>query len=251
MENLNKIERFLTGKMPPAEAEAFKQEMANNEALAREVDMQRLELTAIELLAKEDLRTRMKKVLEEEKPFERLDSERHASRRLIVQWTVAAVTVLLLFWAYFSLWPRPTQLSKDRLAQKGYKENPAFSEAIRGEGTTFLKKEYMDIITDWNHDRAKEAITYFLARADSSGLQTDKLNLGHAYMVDKNFQQALALFTEIENDQNSNALLKQEARYYKALALIGIDELESARAIFQQLQSTGYNAAGQMLQLME
>lgn len=250
MENLDKIEKFLTGKMPPAEAEAFKREIANSEALAREVNMQRLELTAIELLAKEDLRTEMKKVLEEEKPFERLDSERQASRRFRVKFTVAAATIILLFWACFFLWP--TQLSKDRLVEVTYEKVPPNFDIKKGDGTTSLNREYMDIIIDWNHDRAKEAITYFLARADSSGLQTDKLNLAHAYMVDRNYQQALALFTEIENNQNSNALLKQEARYYKASALIGIDEAESARAIFQQLLSTRYkDAVGQMLQLME
>lgn len=54
-----KIEAYLTGQLPPAEAHAFEQDMAGDEALANEVAMQRLEHDAMELMLEKRLKSRM------------------------------------------------------------------------------------------------------------------------------------------------------------------------------------------------
>ena len=54
--NTDRIEAYLLGQLSPGEARAFEQEIAQNPALATEVDKQRVELRAMELLAEAELR---------------------------------------------------------------------------------------------------------------------------------------------------------------------------------------------------
>ncbi len=55
----DKIEAYLTGQLPPAEVLAFEQDMAGDEAFATEVEMQRLEHDAMELMLEKRLKSRM------------------------------------------------------------------------------------------------------------------------------------------------------------------------------------------------
>ncbi len=54
-----RIEAYLTGQLPPEEAQAFERDMAGDEALATEVEMQRLEHDAMELMLEKRLKSRM------------------------------------------------------------------------------------------------------------------------------------------------------------------------------------------------
>jgi hypothetical protein len=54
-----KVEAYLTGQLPPEEARAFERDMAGDEALATEVELQRLEHDAMELLLEKQLKSRM------------------------------------------------------------------------------------------------------------------------------------------------------------------------------------------------
>lgn len=54
-----RIEAYLTGQLPPEDAHAFERDMAGDEALATEVEMQRLEHDAMELLLEKRLKSRM------------------------------------------------------------------------------------------------------------------------------------------------------------------------------------------------
>jgi len=57
----DKIEAFLTGRMPPEESRSFEQALAQDEDLAIEVEMQRLEHDAMELILEKDLKSKMAK----------------------------------------------------------------------------------------------------------------------------------------------------------------------------------------------
>ena len=55
----DKIEAFLTGQMAAGDAEAFRREMAADQRLASEVELQRLEHDAMNLLLEKDLQKKM------------------------------------------------------------------------------------------------------------------------------------------------------------------------------------------------
>ncbi len=57
----DKIEAFLTGQMSPEESRSFEQRLAQDEDLAIEVEMQRLEHDAMELMLETDLKSKIAK----------------------------------------------------------------------------------------------------------------------------------------------------------------------------------------------
>jgi tetratricopeptide (TPR) repeat protein len=57
--NFDRIEAFLFGQMPSAEAEAFQREMAGNADLAAEVSRQQLEHQAMELMLRQELKSNL------------------------------------------------------------------------------------------------------------------------------------------------------------------------------------------------
>ncbi|MCF8245796.1 MAG: hypothetical protein K9J37_14465 [Saprospiraceae bacterium] len=60
-QHTEKIEAYLTGQLVPAEAQLFEQAIAKDENLAMEVEMQRLEHDAMELMLEKDLKSKMGK----------------------------------------------------------------------------------------------------------------------------------------------------------------------------------------------
>lgn len=89
----DKIETYLRGEMSPAEVADFEQEMANDPALASEVDIQRLEHDAMELILENELRADMQE-------WAKTPPSVGKNRRLWL-WVLAAIALAVVILLFF------------------------------------------------------------------------------------------------------------------------------------------------------
>ena len=129
----------------------------------------------------------------------------------------------------------------------GYEiRQPKFDQTGRRKGEvteTVFDPQYIEILTNRDAERAEKAVEYFqsfVLKDSSAALTYAKLNIAHAYVLNKDYEKAITQFTELENAENTNNRLKQEIHYYKALALIGNNDFEKASLLLQQLLGTDY-----------
>lgn len=245
MNNFDNIGRFLAGEMPENEAEEFERQIAEDKELALEVEIQRFGVEAIRFWAEKDLRNHIKTLREEEQKESRPQGVIKSIKfRKIYKWVAIAAAFALLILSIF-LWQ--DRFSTDKTVVYGYEiRQPKFDQTGRRKGEvteTVFDPQYIEILTNRDAERAEKAVEYFqsfVLKDSSAALTYAKLNIAHAYVLNKDYEKAITQFTELENAENTNNRLKQEIHYYKALALIGNNDFEKASLLLQQLLGTDY-----------
>jgi hypothetical protein len=238
MKKSEKIEGYLRGRMSPAEAQAFEEEMARDAALAREVKVQRLELEVIGQIEIDALRAKIRSLRQEA-----ADEAEAASRPLnkfIVShlrwWMAAAAGIALLLAAVFLL--RKADAFDQLIADAYGRFPPEYSVTPKAasSGPAFATLP-LDMLKKRDRSRADVAVRYFqsFASPDTALQARARLNLAHALLLAQKTEQAIQVFAEIEGSAQSSPSARQEAQYYGALALLQKREAERASALLRDI----------------
>ncbi len=139
MFRFEQIEQYLTGKMPPAERQAFETEMARDPELDALVRQHRIERIGLELLVEQDLRAKMRAWDRETELFQQLQPRRARIRPLT--WVLrAAAVVAALAVGYWLLRDRlsdaPAQPDIVQTQPKPQKQVPTWRKPSRQPSAT-------------------------------------------------------------------------------------------------------------------
>ncbi|HFA48853.1 MAG TPA: hypothetical protein ENJ95_07540 [Bacteroidetes bacterium] len=222
-----KIEKYIDGKMTAAERTAFKQALSADPELQHELTLERSAREVVKVAG----RTALKKKLEQfeseiETPVRRIRPFRY--------WAVAA-TVLALFTAGFWFFqnnktPVPADIFADHFEKY---RNPILVRS--GENITG---------NNWEAAIEKYAAGEYAAAAILFQKSLNEKNtikyLAHFYTgasllakPDADVEGAISAFDEVLKSDND---YRQQAMWYKALALLKLDRVGEAKIVLQELE---------------
>ncbi len=134
MFRFEQIEQYVSGKMPPAERQAFEAEMARDAELDALVHQHRIERIGLEMLVEQDLRAKMNAWDRETELFQQLQPKR--ARIYPLNWALrAAAVVAALAVGYWLLRDRlsdaPAQPDIVHTTPKPKKQSPAWRQPAK------------------------------------------------------------------------------------------------------------------------
>ncbi|MCB0639946.1 MAG: hypothetical protein KDC54_25165, partial [Lewinella sp.] len=229
-DTFSRIEAYLTGELPPDDRQAFEEEVARDEALARELEQHRLEHQAMRMLLHDELRATMQswrkdapstKAEDDGAKVVSLSARRGRVRRLL---SIAA-SLLLLIGFGGSWWAHQT-VGNQALAQS-YAEGLSTSQrgGAAREAESLLKA-----------GDTQAAIDLLQDATDVS----DRLLLAQAYFQQKDYAAASAIYAEIEGLPTISKAQRDLAQWQNALAQLGQGDATTARELLQGIaQSSG------------
>lgn len=230
MKHFERIERRLSGKMSSEEAEAFDQEMAENEELARNFEQQRLEEGLLDLSIEEDLLAKIKTIREEQSSGE---EEGHRAKVVgIRSWrrilSIAAGLAVLVA-AYFIFQNDDATVSPLALAQETYRNAPPNFSGAKAIGNDQQAEERnRQLLLSSSKEKVKSAIAYFESQKDTSAEAA--YYLGHGYWNTGEYRKALLNFEYFLKNTDENNRLISNAEFYKSLALLAAGRVGDARS---------------------
>ena len=235
MPNQNNIERYLDGKMNPAEQASFRQEMAADPSLSEEFTLEKTARSAIVEAGREEMRHRLADFEEEweaqNKP--RLKALRPAWRG----WAVAAAILVMAgmgLWFFGKNAPRPEQLFAENF--EPYRPPSNVRDIVSPEPEIWQKAS-LDYATG---DYAAAAEGFRRALEDSTVIPY----LAHFYLGASLLAQpkpdaeaAIQSFDFVlENDTD----YRQQAMWFRGLALLEMGRLPEAKTVFREIAGKGF-----------
>ena len=230
MEDFNKIQDYLLNKLSAEDQKNFEQKVAENPELASLLELQRFEMETIDQLEEDSLREKAvglknnKEQNNTEAITKKLQPVR-SKKRNWAMWAAAASVALLIG---FFLFQNPFNFDQNLTAYAYDKENPVYSiSSIRasGEEAPVFDNQAINILQSRDQTNATVAIKYF---SDFTSNNTNeslraKMNLGHAFLLNKNFEKAVATFNSLLSSNEVSNRDKEEAAFYQALASLELN----------------------------
>ncbi len=257
MEQQEKIEQYLRGKMSPGETAAFENEVAADPALARELELQRLERELLLQVEAEALRAKIRELRAAEStkpetaaPAPRLHAISGWRRFLAAAAAVAALAVAVWYFTY-------TPVSNDLIAE-GYRlAPPDYASQLKGGGVPpVFDPNMIEILVKRDRSRAETAVQYFsgFQTTDPQWQQRAMLNRAHALILAGNFEAAVRTLENLEQNTPGNDDVRQAAQYFRALALLGKADAAGSRELLQTIAGQPahdyHNPAAALLQIV-
>ncbi|MBK8968455.1 MAG: tetratricopeptide repeat protein [Lewinellaceae bacterium] len=242
--NTDRIEAYLLGHLAPAEAAAFEQEMAQNPALATEVDKQRLELRAMELLAEAELRANFSAWKAEKNAAEEAGGAKVVSightRRLIFRIAAAASVLLLIGFFAQRLFTGPDQ---QELAGRYFDES---ATSVRVRGRADIPPALQPALASMDAGDYRGALAALQAVPDSAWAGKVQLLQGECYFRLKDFDGAIRQFqAAIRSGEPAE---REEAEYLLLLTYMasGAHDAEAAALKERILGDSGHGYFGKV-----
>ncbi len=216
IENINRIEAFLEGRLPPEAQQAFEAELESNPVLAADLKRYQMARQAIEVLSEEALRKKIRGWQRE--PVEATTEQparRPFLRSVYVRWAVAASVPLLLVAAWLLLFnapPTTEQLALD------YLERPQIDQFKSGR-----QQEAETAIAEFesgNFSAARENLEQDSTRTD---LQT--FLLAHSAFQEADYSAAEGYFAELLKMEDTSYY--EEAQWGMLLSRLAQDEIDA------------------------
>ncbi len=219
--NTDRIEAYLLGQLPPAEVTAFEQEIAQNPALATEVDKQRLELRAMELLAEAELRANFQDWKAEKSGAAESGGGAKvvpisSNRRLIFRIAAAASVLLLIGFFAQRLFTGPDQ---QQLASQYFDES---ATSVRVRGRADIPPALQPALTSMDAGDYRGAMVALQAVPDSAWAGKVQLLQGECYFRLKDFDGAIGKFREAV--RSGEPAEREEAEYLLLLTYMASGE---------------------------
>ena len=248
MENFDRIQRYILNEMSSEEHQLFEEEVRKSEDLAMELELQRFEVETVDQLEEDNLREKanlLKKKMaanKEEAIVRPLQNKRTNYRRLFLMSAVASIALLVGFFIF-----NPNEISSAEIIAMGY-ENARldFGNRLNKSGVSaeqVFQSEYVNILKNRDQANVEEAITYF--SNFSSGVDKYNtqalINLGHSYLLANQFNDALSIFTRLEQSTLAENTQIEEATFFKAMTLLGNGQESEAISILNKLAKEGSN----------
>jgi len=221
--NFDRIEAYLIGQMPSAEAAAFEQEISQDADIALEVEQQRLEHRAMELLLREELQSQMQQ-WKAEKEQEETEAGTGASakvvpintsRRLIFRLAAAASVALLI--GFFSRQFFFSSPDYETLAMENF-----------GSSSVNMRSDAQDLLSPVYQAMNQKDYLAALAQIDilPSGYQPlTILNLrGECYFYLHQYQQSANAYQQILQSGSVDGDLREKAEWRLLLSYMANKE---------------------------
>lgn len=242
MDYFKNIENYLFNRLSPEDKLLFEKEAKHNEALAKELEIQRFEIETINQIDEDDLRENLKGLGTEatklkDEPVRPV--EKTAIRRsLIFKGLAIAASVLVLIGFLFI--PQLTSTSNSLVASSYESAKLNFGDSgTRTDDAikSIFEAPYIEILKTRNKTKSKEAINYFKNYTASS--ETNAFlalqNLGHAYLLDESNSNAIETFNSLLENERVGKRLKEEASFFRALAFYQNQEELKSKMLFQNI----------------
>lgn len=232
-EKFEKIESYLDGSMPAEARVLFEKELSENPGLKQQAEDIRWLLTNVEASALlEKLDEFHKEIPDvEEKPAVSKKETKTISIKKFIYWTAtAAVFVFGFFWAV------QNSSTPEKLFAKHFTPDPGLPTTMSSV-TEYNFYEGMVDYKQKNYQTALEKWEPILKEKP----ENDTLNyfIGVTHLVLGDAQKALEYMDYPLESENS--IFKEDAVYYKALALLKNDEKTKALALLEQYPSERNN----------
>ena len=237
------IERYLLGQMSKVEALAFEKEVRANDELAEELEFRRFELKVSKQMNINDLKKKLAAFEHENQTANLFISEETkvkplksvSKMRYLNFYRAIAASIVILFGFFYYM---SSQYSNDSLYQLAYKsETPDYGNQRSADNTSSnFESKYTDILIQQNRIEVSKAITYFQSFNTQSPLYIQaQFNLGHAFLLNKEYEKSLNTFRQLLNASISNTPLKQEVQYDIAMTLIQMGNDDEAQTTLNEI----------------
>ena len=225
MKNFDRIERYLRGEMDEQERPVFEQELREDPALKKELEVQRFERALIEEAFDEKLRRDIQRAMAG-------DDEPRFRLRLLPAAAIAAGVAAILAAALW-LWHAAQPVGPVAVAKQAYLENaPKFqdiSRSLRGAGQ---REELSPIAETVEKLGQNDEATLAIARdsllavpaTNQEAYELAQYYAGHAYYKLGEYQLAFEQFRRAGQLENLDIELRQAADYFALLSAIASGE---------------------------
>lgn len=229
----DRIDDYLRGRSTdPAQ---FERDLEQNPQLREEMEATRLALDAIAVGEDQKLKDRLRK-LESELSTAAPNQDRGGAR--IVQlkprkqkrwlpYAAAAAALILLFAGYFLL--RPANLTGPQLAEASFTPYDNIAYTITKGGGEQDNRAAAYIAYEGDDYPAATAAFQQLASEEPA----DRFYLGQSLLAQQDYATALPIFQDLSEMTDFN--LAEEASYYHAIALVGLDRREEAASLLKPI----------------
>jgi TolA-binding protein len=243
MENFDRIQRYLSHDMAQEERQQFEEEVRQNESLAEELEIQRFEFETIEQIEEDALREKLQQLSTTKISRSSNVRQLQPSSRNRNTWLIGIAASIALIAGFFFFQNGDDQYST--LTASAYdKVRIDYSRGAMTRGDhmeAIFPSTYTDILRVRNADQAKEAISFFSNySSDDESIETKALlNLGHAYMLQGDFSQAIASFASVRQSSKASRELIEEASFFEALAHLQLGNKTQAISLLDSLVKDG------------
>lgn len=220
--DIDKIEAYLSGALTGAERQAFEAGLAENPALADEVDAVRLAQEAVELSISNNLRSQFQewqgvettaKSSQEAKVVKM--APRHQLRRLL---SIAASVLLILVAGSF--WYANNQFSADKMAISYY-ENISLDQYTRGASSSLA-----EAVAAMENGNLAEADAYFQSVPEGDDQYYNaRYYLAHSLHRQGKYAESISELNILNQATNRN--LREDGEWLKVLNLLEMDPSQS------------------------
>ena len=242
MNNHDKIEKYLKGQLSEDERAAFEKELSNNEALKKELNIQRFEEDLLDWALEDKLQEKIQSF----ENSKNSNSKGNSSGKILL-WIIGILSFLaLIYGAYNWLKPASSHETLKQYALTSYEKNPYEPIAPRTGDASEIQnnlESYEVIILEIRLNELNDVLNL----ADSAhlnvpnNLKVQNL-LGHAYFLSGDYIQAISQFRLIlESLPVDKKKEREDAEFYLALSLLAYGNERKAIEILTKISNSSIN----------
>jgi tetratricopeptide (TPR) repeat protein len=225
-DNLEYIDRFYKGELPPGETEKFQQRIAEDSAFAEEVAFYFLTLQSLKNEAAVQAKNRFREIYEQQKSNNSIPQK--PVRKLWPYWVAAAVLAgVILGWYFFFSTP---SLSPQQLADSYIKKE------LEKLGVMMNSKEdsMQKAMNLYNEGKFNESLQWLedMIKADTANFDAKK-KAGIVCLRLQQYDKAIGYFEQLES---YTSLYANPGKFYRALTLMKRNQPGDAVTAKQLLQ---------------
>lgn len=240
------IDEFIQGKLPKEKHDMFVKAMQNDSEFAKEVEFYKKINASVKNIGREELRAELD-IIHENKIHNK-DQNSGITFKKILPWILAAVFIIS-FIGYLSL--HKTQISDSGPALYATYYKPY--EFNAGTRTSATQKDLLkldELFALQKYESVIPLMEKYLSANDDNNVE---LALANAYLETGDTKQALLTLKALE--AKNDVFLNGHVLWYKAMALLKIEDLESCSKALQEILKTPgsdhYNEAEALLEEMK
>jgi tetratricopeptide (TPR) repeat protein len=227
-----RIEDYLQGNLSAEENEAFQKELKSNEDLRNELKLHKL--------IHEDLSAdvlNLKEKISDIHLSESIKSNKRNSKiiRLVLRYSsIAAILILAIVFL-------PNILKSDLNPEAIYNDNyAAYEMALNQRSDTGIEENNLlnNGIQNYLDEEYDQALVTFQTLYEIEKNDIYLLYAGNAAQALEDYNNAIQFYDDIITNENKQLI--EQAKWYKALSLIKLNNLEEAISLFQSLGDDHY-----------
>lgn len=220
------IDDFIMGLLNKEDDRSFRQRLQKEPALAKEVTLRREMISGLEAFGRKDLKEELKNIHEEVIG----QNKQPAKRRSLFPYIAAAASVLVLFVALSWFMNRNTVQSPQQLYASYFEPYDISGMPREGNEELIIRMKQL-----YANGKYREALPLLEAEREKPSARYSELSLaiGIAYLEEDQPEKAAQNFDLIII--NEDFTFEDEWRWYSALALLKLGNIERAKDLLEPL----------------